>query len=561
MKRIIKFGPEAREKLLNGVELAATAIRTTLGPRGAAAIIHTQAQSFPLLADDGALVSKCIQSADAAENTGCSIIREVATQADDGGGDGTTSATIFAHAVIKDAIDAVNNGAAKKKVKDGIVAATKLANDEISTLIHNVENREQLRNIAFVSSNDMEIANLVADAVDSVGKYGVVQVEEGTMQETKVIRANGIKFERGFVDRLLTTDPVRGIFEVKDCRILILDHELDNVAEAIKILELAITKSVPILIICNGCRNDAALAYLRANRQQYGLKLCIVKAPGHGDLKVQYLQDIADATGGTVFGTTTGAALDKLQADPSKPNCNSDDFLHLLGTGDVTVNQHETTIVLKEMTEAAKETAEKLKAQLDGNELSEYDRNIVQDRLANLTSGIALIKVGGSTDTEIAAKKVKIDDAKNATVSANKYGYVLGGGSAYVWASMRLGEAIAAMEEDADKDFVTGMKIVASALLQVTTQLIVNSGEDPATFLADIINTMHKEKKPEYGFDALNNKVVNMYKEGIIDSARVVSNSLVKALSVASTVIMAETLITEEAEETDKINFGLLNRK
>lgn len=561
MKRIIKFGPEAREKLLKGVELAATAIRTTLGPRGAAAIIHTQAQAFPLLADDGALVSKCIQSADAAENTGCSIIREVATQADDGGGDGTTSATIFAHAVIKDAIDAVNNGASKKKVKDGIVAATKLANDEISTLIHTVENREQLRNIAFVSSNDMEIANLVADAVDSVGKYGVVQVEEGTMQETKVIRANGIKFERGFVDRLLTTDPVRGIFEVKDCRILILDHELDNVAEAIKILELAITKSVPVLIICNGCRNDAALAYLRANKQQYGLKLCIVKAPGHGDLKVQYLQDIADATGGTVFGTTTGAALDKLQADPSKPNCNSDDFLHLLGTGDVTVNQHETTIVLKEMTEAAKETAEKLKAQLDGNDLSDYDRNIVQDRLANLTSGIALIKVGGSTDTEIAAKKVKIDDAKNATVSANKYGYVLGGGSAYVWASMRLGESIAAMEEDADKDFVTGMKIVASALLQVTTQLIVNSGEDPTKFLADIINSMHKEKKPEYGFDALNNKVVNMYEEGIIDSARVVSNSLVKALSVASTVIMAETLITEEAEETDKINFGLLNRK
>lgn len=561
MKRIIKFGPEAREKLLKGVELAATAIRTTLGPRGAAAIIHTQAQAFPLLADDGALVSKCIQSADAAENTGCSIIREVATQADDGGGDGTTSATIFAHAVIKDAIDAVNNGASKKKVKDGIVAATKLANDEISTLVHNIENREQLRNIAFVSSNDMEIANLVADAVDSVGKYGVVQVEEGTMQETKVIRANGIKFERGFVDRLLTTDPVRGIYEVKDCRILILDHELDNVAEAIKILELAITKSVPILIICNGCRNDAALAYLRANRQQYGLKLCIVKAPGHGDLKVQYLQDIADATGGTVFGTTTGAALDKLQADPNKPNCNSDDFLHLLGTGDVTVNQHETTIVLKEMTEAAKETAEKLKAQLDGNELSDYDRNIVQDRLANLTSGIALIKVGGSTDTEIAAKKVKIDDAKNATVSANKYGYVLGGGSAYVWASMKLGEAIAAMEKDSDKDFVTGMKIVAGALLQVTTQLIVNSGEDPATFLADIINAMHKEKKPEYGFDALNNKVVNMYDEGIIDSARVVSNSLVKALSVASTVIMAETLITEEAEETDKINYGLLNRK
>lgn len=560
MKRVIKFGKEARAKLLEGIELATTAVRTTLGPRGSAAIIHTQQQPTPLLADDGALVSKCIQSHDAAVNAGCSIIKEVATQADTGSGDGTTSSSILAYSVIKKALEAIDNGSSKKKLKDGIVEATKIAEEEIKKLVKQVETEEQLKDVAFVSSNNKEIAELVAGAVHRVGKNGVVQVETGTMQETKVYDASGIKLERGFIDRMLTTDPVRGVFDVKKCKILILDHELDSAQEAIKILEMLIVKGCPLLVICNGCRNEAALSYLRANKQQYGLKICLVRSQGHGDIKVQYLQDIAAATGSTIIGDTTGISLEKLQADKSKEGYNLDEFIALLGEGDVSVNQYATTIVVEEKTEASKEAAAIIEKELARTDLTPYDRGILEERLANLTSGIALIKVGGSTDTEIDAKRVKIDDAKNATVSANKYGYVLGGGSAYLWASKKLLEQIQTIKTNSiDKDHLLGMEIVAAALQEITKQLVTNSGEDES-IVASIISSLDKEDIPVTGFDALENKIVNMYEAGIIDSYKVVSNSLTKALSIASTVIMAETLITEEAEESDKINFGLMKR-
>ena len=564
MKRIIKFGKEAREKLMEGVELSTNAIRTTLGPRGSSAIIYTNSQPFPLLADDGALVSKCVQAEDQAVNTGCAIIKEVATQADNGGGDGTTSATIIAHAILRDSLDLINKGVSKKNIKDGIMTATKIAKEEIEKITKQVENEEQLKNVAFISSNDKEVAELVGSAVYKVGKYGVVQVEEGTMQETRVIDAAGIKFERGFIDRLLTTDPVKGLFDVQKCRILLLDHELDTAQEAVKILELAITKGLPLLVICNGCRNEAALAYFRTNKQQYGLKLCLVQAPGHGDIKIQHIQDIAAATGATVIGDTTGIGLDMLQADPSKQNCNVDKYVACLGTGNVVVTQNATTIVVNEKSEAAIEAAEKIKKELDREDITPYDRGILEERYANLTSGISVIRVGGSTDTEITAKKVKIDDAKNATVSANKFGYVLGGGSAYLWASKKIYEYLDKGYKDTETTagFLNGMHIVANALCGVTAQLIENSGvNDPLEMLTKINETLGKEETPKTGFNAITNTMVDMYESGIIDSAKVVMNSLDKAASIAATVITAETLITEEAEHEDKVNYALLNRR
>ncbi len=564
MKRIIKFGEEAREKLLEGVELSTKAIKPTLGPRGASAIIYTGVQPFPLLADDGAIVAKCIQSPDQAVNAGCAIIKEVATQTDNGGGDGTSSATIIAHHIIKQALAAINSGVSKRNLKQGITEATEMAKDAISKITKKIETEDQLKNVAYISSNDHEIAELVGSAVYKVGPYGVVQVEEGSSQDTEVINAAGIKFERGFIDRYLTTDPVRGVFQANDCRILLLDHELDSAAEAIKILELAVTKGVPMLIVCNGCRNEAVLAYMHANKKQYGLNICMVKAPGHGDLKKQYIQDIAAATGATVFGDATGVSLDKLKVTSDGTNGdNSTQYMKLLGTGKVTVVQHATTIVVDKKTPEAIEAAEAIKKELDRTDLTAYDRNIYEERYANLTSGISLIKVGGSTDTEIAARKVKIDDAKNATMSAHKYGYVIGGGSAYLWAAAQLQKYLEGKNETPDaKGQLEGMRIVMQALHTVTKQLLINSGvKEDGTEYKEIVDTMLTQTDPTKGFDAISNKVVDMYDAGIIDSAKVVTNSLDKAASIASTVIMAETLITEEAEPEDKINYSLLHRK
>lgn len=564
MKRIVKFGKEAREKLMEGVELSTNAIRTTLGPRGSSAIIYTNNQPFPLLADDGALVAKCVQAEDQAVNTGCAIIKEVATQADNGGGDGTTSATIIAHSILKQSLNAINAGASKKNIKNGILQATRMAKEEIDKITKQIDSEEQLKNVAFISSNDHDIADLVGSAVHKVGKYGVVQVEEGMTQETRAIEAAGIKFDRGFIDRLLTTDPVKGIFDVEKCRIMLLDHEISSTIEAVKILELAIAKGLPLLVICNGCKNEAALSFFRVNKQQHGLKLCLVKAPGHGDLKVQYLQDIAAATGATVIGDVSGVSLDLLQVDSSKANCNVDKYVKLLGQGNVAVTQNATTIVVDERTEEAVAAAAKIKAELDRDDITDYDRNVLSERYANLTSGITVIKVGGSTDTEITAKKVKIDDAKNATMSANKYGYVLGGGSAYLWASRKISDYAKQFDEQPSKaGELQGMLIVANALEKVTKQLIINSGEGDRT--QEVLNKIEEElatqTDPVSGYDALSNEVVNMYDAGIIDSAKVVTNSLDKAASIAATVIMAETLITEEAEAEDKINYSLMNRR
>lgn len=560
MKRVIKFGDEARKSLLEGVNLSVNAIRPTLGPKGSAAIISTKAQPFPLLADDGAIVSKCIQSNDACVNTGCSIIREVATQADDEGGDGTSTASIIAQSILSESIKNISAGASKKQLKNGIDYATDLAKSAIKSIVHTVDSKQRLYEVAYVSSNDEKTAKFVSDAVNSVGKSGVVQVEEGTMQDTTIYDASGIKFDHGFIDRLLTTDPVKGVFETKKAKILLLDHELDSISECLHIMEMAFIKGVPILVICSGCRNEPVLSHLHLNQRQNGLKICLVKAPGHGDLKVQFLQDIALATGATVIGDTTGVYLDKMIADSKNPGYNLDSYMKLLGEGDVVVTQNATTIIVTEKPKAAQEAAEKIQEQLEAPGLSAYDRNILEERLANLTSGIALIKVGGSTDTEIAAKKVKIDDAKNATVSANKYGYVIGGGSAYLWASLAISKELKKISKDKDADFVTGVKIMENALKQVTNQLAVNSGQNGDMVVRDILRAMEKEENPKTGFDAVNCKLVDMLSSGIIDSYKVVSNSLAKAASIASTVVMTETLITEEAEESDKINYALTRR-
>lgn len=562
MKRIIKFGKEARQKLLEGIELSTKAIKPTLGPKGSSAIIYTQQQPFPLLADDGAIVAKCVQAEDQAVNAGCAIIKEVATQTDSSVADGTTSATIIAHSIIKDAIKEIETGSSKRILKNGIVHATEIAKKAIDSITKTIETEEQLKNVAYISSNDKDIAELVGSAVHRVGKYGVVQVEEGLSAETQVIDANGIKFEKGFIDRYLTTDPVRGVFQADDCRIMLLDHDLDSVAECVKILELAVTKGVPLLVVCNGCRNEAVLAYMHANKKQYGLNICLVKAPGHGDLKKQYLQDIADATGATILGDATGVTLDKLTV--TQTNSNIDQYMKLLGTGKVTVVQYATTIVVKEKTEAAIKAAETIKAELDRTDLTPYDRNILEERYANLTSGISLIRVGGATDTEIAAKKVKIDDAKAATMAANRYGYVLGGGSAYIYASMQVQDAATRLTHE-PADYRIGMHIVADALTKVTEQLFINSGLPNSMIESSILEIQEDHGKrgtePRLGFDAVSDTLVDMYDAGIIDSAKVVTNSLDKAASIASTVIMAETLITEEAESEDKINYSLIHRK
>lgn len=469
----------------------------------------------------------------------------------------TTTGSILANSIITDSVNAIASGASQKKIKQGIELATKLAVDFIKSNSRKINTKEDLVNVATVSSNDKALAELVADAVDKVGERGIIHVENGNSTETTVDVVSGLSYERGYLSRYFVNKPAKNTFEENNCKVLLLDHSFTSPIDAKHVLQMMAMKGFGLLIIADNVEADV-LSWFIANSTQAHLKICAIKAPGHGDLKRAYFQDIAKATGATVLGTTSGIELDKLdpEADPSTIEA----YLPLLGTANVIVSNSKTVLMEDKMSDDMKTHIEDLKQQ-EASAPTEFDKQQLKDRIANLLGSVAIINVGGLTDTEVEARKAKLEDAKNATKAALVDGYVCGAGSAYLAASISLNKFIDSADKS-DADMVQGMKIVAHALTKITKQLGDNSNDVGDVILRDVTKALEKEDVPVTGYDAVNNKIVNLYDAGIIDATSVVVNSLEKASSIASTVTMTATVVTEQAEDSDKINWSLaMNRR
>ena len=554
MKRVISLNKEARKKLKEGVNKATEAIAQTLGPKGCSALIYTKSMGIPLVLDDGASITKLLQDDDPVVNAGVALINEVANQADSAR-DGTTSATLIANSIISDAISAIESGASQKQLKRGVESATKVALEYIQGLTHKVETRDDLKNVAKVSSNDDGMAEIIADAVDKVGENGVIHVENGNGIDTHVDIVSGMRYERGYLSRFFVNQPDKGTFELKDCRILLMDHPFSSPVDAQHLLQMMARKGIGVFVIADNVE-EAPLAWFKTNTVN-GLKICAVKTPGYGDIKQAYLEDISKMTGATIIGSTSGIELDNLNpdADPSTIEA----YLQCMGTADVVVSSNDFVMLKPNLSDEAKEHVENLKKQKE-EAATPYDKQQLESRIANMTGAVAIIKVGGLTDTEVEAKKAKFEDAKGATKSALIDGYICGGGSAYLAASLYLEKLLAEHKLDLTEDEVRGYNIVVKALCKITKQLGDNSNDVGDVIVRDLKARLDKEEEPCSGYNAVTNEICNMYDNGIIDSTHVVLNSLRKASSIASTVIMTATVVTEQAEESDKINWSLAMR-
>lgn len=551
MKRVIVLGKEARKKLKEGITKAAEAIRPTLGPKGCSALIYTKSVGIPLVIDDGATIARILQDDDPVVNAGVSLINEAASQADSAG-DGSSTCSIFASEIINEAVNAVESGSSQKQLKTGIELGAKLAINYIREKSRNVKDDKDLFNIAHVSANDENMATLISSAVSKVGRNGIIHVENGNGIETTVDLVSGMKFERGYLSRFFVNRPDKSTFELNNCKILLLDHTFYSSEDAKNLLITMAKKGFGLLVIADQV-DEAVMSWFMANAQQARLKVCAIKAPGHGDLKKAYLQDIAAMTGATILGDTTGIELDKLR--PEEDPSTMDSYTELFGTANVIVSQNNTVIMVDQLSKDAEEHLKALNEQLKVAE-TPYEAETLKDRIANITGSVAIIHVGGYTDTEVEARKAKLEDAKNATKAALEEGYVCGGGSIYLAASLYL-EKFLATADTSTPDINRGIKIVANALTKITKQLGDNSNDVGDIIVRDVKTALMKEDDPCTGYNAATNKIVNMYEDGVIDSTKVIVNSLQKAASIASTVIMTATVVTEQTEESDKINWAL----
>ena len=556
MKRIISIQKEARKKLKEGVNKAVAAIKPTLGPKGCSALIYTKSVGIPLVIDDGASIAKLLQDEDPLVNAGMALIQEVASQADMGAADGTTTASLIADSIISGGIDAIEAGHSQRSIKNGIDAATEAAVEYINEHKKEVKSDVDLLHVAKVSSNNDKMASIISEAVSKVGKRGIIHVENGFSTETTTSIISGLHYERGYLSPNFINNPATGSFEVQDCKILIMDHSFTASDDAQHLLQLMAHKGIAVLVIAENIE-DNVLGWFRANAVRGAVKICAIRTPGHGALKKMWIEDIAKFTGATILGDTTGIELDNLNPEQDPESMNS--YMSIFGTANVVVNANETVLMKEKLSEDALKHIESLEAQKE-QAPTPYDKNVLEERIVNMNGSVATIKVGGLTDTEIEAKKAKYEDAKNATKSALEEGYVLGGGSIYLAASLYLQELLDKKYlEGLTEDEKVGFKIVIKALRTITKQLGDNANDVGDVIVRDVMDRIKNEygDDPLTGYDAENNEICNLYERGIIDSVKVVVNSLRKAVSIAGTVLMTATVVTEQAEESDKINHAL----
>ncbi|HEX6201081.1 MAG TPA: chaperonin GroEL [Thermoanaerobaculia bacterium] len=534
MAKRITYSEEARTAILKGVNKLADAVKVTLGPKGRNVVIEKKFGS-PTITKDGVTVAKEIELKDPIENMGAQMVREVASKTSDVAGDGTTTATVLAQAIYREGSKNVTAGANPMEVKRGIDQAVQAAVKAIDDLAKPVEGTDIAHVGTISANNDPEIGKIIAEAMDKVGKDGVITVEEAKGLETNLEVVEGMQFDRGYLSPYFVTDAERMETVLENARILLHEKKISSMKDLLPILEQVAKQGRPLLIISEDVEGEA-LATLVVNKLRGTLNVAAVKAPGFGDRRKAMLQDIATLTGGTVISEDLGVKLENVKWDD------------LGDAKKITITKDDTTVVTDsddpKRREAIAGRVKQIRTQIDDT-TSDYDREKLQERLAKLVGGVAVIRVGAATETEMKEKKARVEDAMHATKAAVEEGIVAGGGVALL-------RAIAAVDKiKAEGDVAIGIAIVRRALEEPTRQIANNAGEEGSIIVREVLATKGNE-----GFNAATGKMEDLVKAGVIDPAKVAKTALLNAASIAGLMLTTEALVSEVKEEKDNHGGG-----
>ena len=521
MAKMIEFGEEARRAMQSGVDKLANTVKVTLGPKGRNVILDKKFGS-PLITNDGVSIAREIELEDPYENMGAQLVKEVATKTNDVAGDGTTTATLLAQAIIREGLKNVTAGANPILIRSGIRKAVDVAVEEIKNISKPVAGKEDIARVAAISAADEEIGTLISDAMEKVGNEGVITVEESKSMGTELDVVEGMQFDRGYVSPYMATDTEKMEALLDNPLILITDKKITNIQEILPILEQIVQNGRKLLIIAEDVEGEA-MATLVVNKLRGTFNCVAVKAPGFGDRRKEMLQDIAVLTGGEVISEELGRDLKEVTLD-------------MLGQAEsVKVTKENTTIVNgKGEKSLIKERINQIKTQIEETS-SEFDKEKLQERLAKLSGGVAVIKVGAATETELKERKLRIEDALAATKAAVEEGIVPGGGTAYVNAINKVAELTSEVD-----DTQVGINIIVKALEEPMRQIAINAGLEGSVIIEKV-----KYSEAGIGYDALNDKYVNMLQAGIVDPTKVTRSALQNAASVASTFLTTEAAVVD----------------
>ena len=534
MAKQIIYGEEARKAIERGVNQLADTVKITLGPKGRNVVLDKKFGA-PLITNDGVTIAKEIELEDAFENMGAQLIKEVSTKTNDVAGDGTTSATVLAQAMINEGLKNLAAGANPMVMRKGIQKATKAAVEAVKTASQPVSGSKDIARVGTISSGDEVIGTLIAEAMEKVSQNGVITIEESKTAESYSDVVEGMQFDRGYLSPYMATDMDKMEAVIDDALILITDKKISNIQEILPLLEQIVKAGRKLLIIAEDVEGEA-LATIILNKLRGTFTCVCVKAPGFGDRRKEMLQDIAILTGGTVISSELGMEL-------------KDATLNMLGQAHQVKVTKENTVIVDGAgaSEEIKARASQISRQIETT-TSEYDKEKLQERLAKLAGGVAVIKVGAATETEMKEKKLRIEDALNATRAAVAEGVVPGGGTAYVIASKAADALVATMEGDEK----TGAAIVAKALKAPIMQIAANAGLEGAV----ILNNVYNSTSTTYGFDAANDQYGDMIQLGIVDPTKVCRSALENAASVASMVLTTESLVADIPEKEPPVPAG-----
>jgi len=526
MAKQLLFDDAARNAILKGVALLTDAVKATLGPRGRNAILDKK-YGAPTITKDGVTVAKEIELKDPWENMGAQLVREVASKTSDTAGDGTTTATVLAHAIYREGMKNVTAGASPMDIKRGIEKAVEVVIEELKKLSKPVQDKKEIAQVGTISANnDLSIGELIAEAMDKVGKDGVITVEEAKSMATTLEVVEGMQFDRGYISPYFITDPERMECILDDVFILLHEKKISSMKDLLPILEQTAKMGKPLLIISEEVEGEA-LATLVVNKLRGTIQICAVKAPGFGDRRKSMLEDIGVLTGGTVISEDLGIKLESIKISDlgraKKVNIDKENTTIVEGAGDPQKIQGRV---------------KQLKAQIEET-TSDYDKEKLQERLAKLVGGVAVINVGAATETEMKEKKARVEDALNATRAAVEEGIIPGGGVAF----LRCLPALKALKLDDDQQI--GVEIVRRALEEPIRQIVNNTGLEGSV----IVEKVKHSKEANYGFDADKEEYVDMIKAGIIDPTKVTRYALQNAASVAALMLTTSVMITDIPEE------------
>lgn len=536
MPKNVKYGSEARKSLEAGVDKLANCVRVTIGPKGRNVVLSRQFGS-PLITNDGVTIAKDIELEDAFENMGAQIVREVATKTNDIAGDGTTTATVLAQAMIKEGMKNLEAGANPIILRKGMQKATEVAVESLKAMSSKVTGKENIAQVASISAGDETVGAMIADAMEKVTSDGVITIEESRTMQTELDVVEGMQFDRGYISAYMSTDMEKMEAVLENPYILITDKKIVNPQEILPILEQVVQSGSRLLIIADDVEGEA-LTMLILNKLRGTFNVVAVKSPGYGDRRQDILQDIATLTGGQVISDKLGHDLREVTIDQ-------------LGRSKSVKVQKDTTTIVDGAGYMVEERINQIRGQLENTE-TEFDKDKLKERLAKLSGGVAVIRVGAATETEMKEKKLRLEDALNATRAAVEEGVISGGGSAYIHTI----KEVAKLEETLEGDERTGVRVILKALEAPLFYIADNAG-----LKGDVIINRVKESEVGVGFDAYKEEYVNMIDAGILDPVKVTRTALQNATSIASTVLTTESVVADIKDDNQPAvnpNMGLM---